>query len=100
MNKLECIVVLAAVLIIIALLFPMYKHVTRDRSEDITYSEPFIIERADYLQGGFFMHPKTVVTTDTGATIILNGIVLVPESGVEVVTRDDRGTITIIRKKQ
>jgi len=62
-----------------------------------TYSEPFIVEQTDYLQGNFFEHPKTIITTDTGATMVLDGIVLVPESGVEVMIRDSLGIITIVK---
>ena len=101
MSKTEWVVVIMVTVIMVSLLFPIYNEIVRDRSEDVTYSELFVIERADYLQGGFFTCSKTIITTDTGTTIVLNGMVLVPESGVEVMTRrDSSGIVTIVKGKK
>lgn len=96
MRITEWLIIIAVIVVMIALLFPMFSCIGKDWP--VTYSEPFVVERVDYLQGSFGYDPKTIITTDTGATMILNGIVLVPESGVKVITRNDSGVITIIKE--
>jgi len=59
----------------------------------VEYSEPFTIERVEYLQGGFWEHPRTVTYQSDGSTIVVKGTLLVPSKRATL--RESLGEYTL-----
>lgn len=95
LTILEYTIAIIATGIMIGLLLVMWLNMPEVNNPGVEISEPFVIERIEYLQGGFGHCPRTVITKNTGETVVINGTALAPKRGVKVVIQTHLGTKTL-----